>query len=127
MHVPAVQDYGRKKVVGYLQEKFQTEVAVGRIHLALPNTLRLEGVYLEDRQADTLLSAGNLFVDIRLFRLLNNEVKINEIQVENFYANLRRRADSSFNFDFITEAFENEETQSELQDSNASSCINCID
>ncbi|MFS8615393.1 MAG: translocation/assembly module TamB domain-containing protein [Solitalea sp.] len=127
IHVPAVQDYGRKKVVGYLQEKFQTEVAVGRIHLALPNTLRLEGVYLEDRQADTLLSAGNLFVDIRLFRLLNNEVKINEIQVENFYANLRRRADSSFNFDFITEAFETEETPPELQDTTASPLIISLD
>lgn len=119
VQVPAVQDFGRKKTVNYLEKKLQTEVAVGNLRLGLPNTILLEDVYLEDRQQDTLLSAGKLFADISLLRLLSNEVKVNEVSVEKFYARIHLRADSSFNFDFITQAFDTGTTTPEPEDSTA--------
>src|SRR5690606_35376459 len=93
------------KVVTYLQEKLGTDVAIGHLRLGLPNTLLLENVYFEDQQGDTLFATEELFVHISTFRLFRNDVRIDQVRVEKFSSNLRLAADSSFNFDFIIDAF----------------------
>ncbi|HYC29043.1 MAG TPA: hypothetical protein VEB42_09505, partial [Chitinophagaceae bacterium] len=77
-----------------------------------PNTVSLQNVYIEDRQKDTLLSGGRLAVDISMFKLINGEVEINEIQLENITAKIKRQLpDTTFNFQFIVDAFAPKQTQ----------------
>ncbi|MGZ8540638.1 MAG: translocation/assembly module TamB domain-containing protein [Chitinophagaceae bacterium] len=104
---PPVQNFLRKKVVAYLEKKLETRVEVGRIYIGLPKNVVLENIYLEDRQKDTLFSGGKIKVNIGIWQLITkNEVNINSIALENITAKIKRQLpDTSFNFQFIVDAF----------------------
>lgn len=106
VQTPPVQNFARKKIENFLEKKLNTEVAIGKLYIGFPNTVSLQNVYIEDRQKDTLLYGGKLAVDISLFKLISNELEINEIQFENITAKVKRQLpDTTFNFQFIIDAF----------------------
>ncbi|MES2278332.1 MAG: translocation/assembly module TamB domain-containing protein [Bacteroidota bacterium] len=109
IQVPAVQDFARGKVVNYVQGKIHTKVQIGHLSLGLPKLIVLENVYFEDQKKDTLIAGDNLKVDISLFKLLDNKVEINEINLKGITAKINRGADSVFNFDYIIKAFAGEQ------------------
>jgi translocation and assembly module TamB len=102
-----VQNFLRKKAVAYLEKKLQTKVAVGRIYIGLPKNVVLENIYVEDRGKDTLLSGGKVKANLNLYQLIfKNEVNINSIELENITIKIKRELpDTSFNFQFIVDAF----------------------
>jgi translocation and assembly module TamB len=102
-----VQNFLRKKAVAYLEKKLQTKVAVGRIYIGLPKNIILENIYLEDRQKDTLLSGGKVKMNLNLLRLIfKNEMNFKSISLENITAKIKRQLpDTSFNFQFVVDAF----------------------
>ena len=69
---PPVQNFIRKKATAWLSTKLQTKVEIGKIYLGFPKKVVLEKVYVEDRQKDTLLSAGELKVDVSMLKLLKS-------------------------------------------------------
>lgn len=106
IEVPAVQNFARKKVVGFLEGKIGTKVELDRLSLDLPKLLVLEGVYFEDQKRDTLLAGDTLKVDISLLKILDNQIEVNEIDLRGIRANVQRTMpDSTFNFDYIIDAF----------------------
>src|SRR6187431_2268842 len=105
IQVPAVQNFAKDKVLTYLNGKLKTKSSLDRIAISFPKTIVLEGFYFEDQHKDTLLSGKRLEVDIDLFKILNNEVEINSIELENTTANISRNKDAVFNFDYIIKAF----------------------
>ncbi len=109
---PPVQNFLRGKVVSYLEKKLETKIEVGRIFIGLPKNLVLENIYVEDRQKDTLFSGGNINANIDWWQLISNgEVKIKNIAFENITAKIKRQLpDTSFNFQFIVDAFVTTET-----------------
>ncbi len=101
-----VQNFAKDKMVAYLSAKLNTRVSINRLGITFPKLVVLEGVYLEDQQKDTLLFGKRLMVDIDMFKLLKSEIKINEISLDGFYANVKRqKGDTAFNFQFIPDAF----------------------
>ncbi|AEE51592.1 translocation/assembly module TamB domain-containing protein [Haliscomenobacter hydrossis] len=105
-----VQNFARKKIVAYLEQKLGTTLAIKRLDISFPKMLVLEGVYVEDQTKDTLLAGHQLKVDIDLFQLLNNRVQINEIVLKGITLKLKRPAsDQPFNYQFIVDAFATEE------------------
>lgn len=109
IQVPAVQNFVKDKAVSFIQGKIHTPVKIGHISLGLPKLIVLEDVYFEDQHKDTLIAGEKLKVDISLFKLLNNKVEINEINLQGITTNISRGADSAFNFDYITKAFAGEQ------------------
>jgi hypothetical protein len=109
IQVPAVQNFVKDKAVSFIQGKIHTPVKIGHISLGLPKLIVLEDVYFEDQHKDTLIAGEKLKVDISLFKLLNNKVEINEINLQGITTNISRGADSTFNFDYITKAFAGEQ------------------
>lgn len=106
IQLPAVQNLARKKVVSFLENKINTKVEINKLSLDLPKLLVLEDVYFEDQNQDTLLAGDTLKVDISLMKLLSNQVEINEIDLRGIRANVSRTMpDSTFNFDYIINAF----------------------
>jgi translocation and assembly module TamB len=106
VQTPPVQNFARKKIENFLEKKLKTEVNIGKLYIGFPNTVSLQNVYVEDLQKDTLLYGGKLAVDISLFKLISNELEINEIQFENITAKIKRQLpDTTFNFQFIIDAF----------------------
>lgn len=112
VQTPPVQNFARKKIEGYLEGKLKTKVDIGKLYIGFPNTVSLQNVYVEDLQKDTLLSGGRLAVDISLFKLISGELEINEIHLENITAKIKRQLpDTTFNFQFIVDAFAPKKTQ----------------
>src|SRR5690606_23709863 len=71
----------------------------------------LEGFYFESQQKDTLLAGDKLGVDISLFKLLDNQLEINSIDLQGITANIKRTQESGFNFDYIINAFVSEQSK----------------
>ncbi len=106
IQVPGVQNFARKKVVSFLENKIHTKVQIARLSLDFPKKLVLEGVYFEDQKKDTLFSGGKIRVDIALLKLISGEVVINYVELKNIRANIYRRGnDTTFNFQYIVDAF----------------------
>ncbi|MBK8704141.1 MAG: hypothetical protein IPN33_11345 [Saprospiraceae bacterium] len=102
----SVQNYARKKIVAFLENKLETKVVIERLGVSFPKMLVLEGVYIADQTQDTLLAGRKLKVDIDLFKLLNNELQINEINLKGVTVKIKRQLpDTLFNYQFIIDAF----------------------
>lgn len=110
LNIPAVQNFVKGKAIGYLKNKTHTEVSLESIKIALPKDIVLNKFYIADKKGDTLLYAQKLAVDISLFKLLDNQVEINNIELEKIRANVTRiNPDTSFNFSFLVDAFMSEQ------------------
>lgn len=106
IQIPAVQNFGRKKIVSYLEQKLKTKVAIGKLDIKFPSSLSLQKVYIEDQAKDTLLYGGELAVDISMVGLLKSKINIQEIELNNMVVKAKRLPpDSTFNFQFIIDAF----------------------
>lgn len=106
VQVPPVQNFARKKVVAYLETKLNTKVQIGKIYIGIPRNIILSDVYIEDRNQDTLLSGGEINVDISFYKLIKSQIEINEIHLEDITAKIKRQLpDTVFNFQFIIDAF----------------------
>ncbi len=104
---PPVQSFIRKKATAYLREKLDTKVTIGRLFITLSGKIALDDIYIEDRQKDTLLSAGKLRVNMSFSKLLfDKEVDIKSILLNDATAKIKRQLpDTAFNFQFIIDAF----------------------
>ncbi len=106
IQTPFVQNFVRGKAENYLSRKLKTRVRIGGLEVELFRSVTLRNVYIEDRQRDTLVSAGLIDVRMRLLGLLHNQLDIGRVHLEDLTAKIRReRPDSGFNFQFIIDAF----------------------
>lgn len=101
-----VQNFVRGKVQTYLQKKLKTRVEIGKLDLSFPDYLLLKNVYIEDQIKDTLLSGGQLKVSLHMWKLLQSDIQIKEINLDNITVKVKRLLpDTVFNFQFIADAF----------------------
>ncbi len=109
IRLPAVQNRITQKAVGYLEGTIGTKVTLGGVVVGFPKSIVLKDLYLEDRQADTLLYVGRLSIDTDLWGLTRNEIQLNNIDLSNTVAIVRRaEGDSTYNFSYIPAAFASE-------------------
>ena len=106
IQVPAVQNFAKDKAITFLNSKIKTKSSLDKIAISFPKNIVLEGFYFEDEQKDTLLAGKRLEVDIDLFKILNNQIEINSVELEGVTASISRDKDSVFNFDYIIKAFD---------------------
>jgi hypothetical protein len=120
IQVPYVQNLGKDKVVRFLEDKLGTAVSIGKLSIDFPKRLVLEDIYFEDQAGDTLLSGDTIKVDITMWKLLSNQVVINEIDLRGMTGYIHRTLpDSAYNFDYIIKAFIREEERDVPLDSAA--------
>jgi len=116
-----VQNFAKNKIVAYLENKIKTKVSIGTLSIAFPKRIVLKDVYFEDQRKDTLLAGKELRVDIALLKLLNKEVNVDYLLLNGIRTNIyRTQPDTSFNFDYIVQAFAGEQTKPAPQDTAAS-------
>lgn len=106
IQTPYVQDIIRGKAEKYLSRKLNTRVNIGNLYIKFPENVVLKNIYLEDRQKDTLLSAGLIDVNIHMWGLLHSNIDIGKVQLESITMKVKRMLpDTAFNFQFIADAF----------------------
>lgn len=110
VYVPPVQNYVRAKAVDFLEEKIGTPVQLDHLALKYPLGLRIDGLLLLDRSGDTLLYAGAVKSNADLSSLISGKVALSGTTLSHVRATIEQRGDSTFNFDYIIEAFTSADT-----------------
>ncbi len=96
INLPSVQNYLVDKATGYLSDKLETTVAIDKIRVGLMGSLRVEGLYVEDYQQDTLLYVGKL--KIYLSRIEGSQgISLRNGSVEYGILNLRETPEDVIN------------------------------
>jgi translocation and assembly module TamB len=124
---PPVQSFIRKKATNYLEKKLDTRVEIGRMFITLSGKIALDDIYIEDRQKDTLLSIGELRVNMSFYKIIfKKTLDINSVKLDEGTIKIKRNLpDTAFNFQFIVDAFGSGSPDSvQTTDTSASMAIN---
>ncbi len=114
LYIPPVQNFVKNKAVSYLKKKTKTEISLGGIHLSLPKKLVLDDLYIQDLKGDTLLFSHRFAVDVNLTEIFSNKIEVKNVELEDFKANIYRiQPDTTFNFQFLADAFMSEQKKPE--------------
>nr|WP_230466720.1 translocation/assembly module TamB [Faecalibacter macacae] len=111
LQFPKVQNFIKDKLVIYLENKIKTDVELERVYIDFPNNLIIENLHLKGEDVDTLLFTKKLDVSLDIWQLLKSKADITSIDLEGTRANVIRRKDGSFNFDYIINAFATKEEE----------------
>lgn len=102
--VPPLQNWVAQQVVNGLRSKLNTEVTLRDVDVTWFNSVRIEGLYIEDQQGDTLLYSDDFKINFKLLQLLRKSVVVSKIESRGGYAHLKRHRDSTYNFGFVVDA-----------------------
>ncbi|HEV7621764.1 MAG TPA: hypothetical protein VGO09_08530, partial [Flavisolibacter sp.] len=108
---PPVQRFLTSKVQNYLENKLHTKVQIGSISFGLSGKINLENIYIQDQTRDTLISGGAIKAHLNLFKLFSHEVDVKDLELQNITTKIKRiLPDTTFNFQFIVDAFTGKST-----------------
>lgn len=100
------QNIVRGKAEAFLNDKLKTPVKLGFIGVGFPKYVVLREIMVRDRANDTLLSLGELKVDVSMLQLLRHTVDVQKVILRDVATHVYRGAhDSDYNFSFIIHAF----------------------
>ncbi|WP_165869249.1 translocation/assembly module TamB domain-containing protein [Maribacter algicola] len=108
IRTPWVQHSIVTKLTNYISEKTGTKVAVEHVFITFSGAIMTEGIFLADKQGDTLLYSKELQMDLPIYPLLfKNELSIDDVYATGLIANIgRTKNPNGFSFSFLMEAFE---------------------
>jgi translocation and assembly module TamB len=107
-----VQTWLAGQLTGWLSARTGAEISIEAVEISFPESVGLKNIYIEDQYGDTLLFAGSLYVEIRMAALLRNRVHIGKIELDGLTAAIKReKPDTVFNFQFIADAFGNDNNE----------------
>ena len=110
---PPVQRFLTARVQHYLENKLHTKVLIGRISFGLSGKIGLTDIFIGDKTKDTLVSGGSIRAHLNFLKLLSNEVKVKDLELDNVTAKIKRiLPDTIYNFQFVIDAFMSESAKS---------------
>ena len=106
IRLPAIQNYAVDKVTSFVSSKTGTVVSIGNIYIGFPSTVIINEIFLDDLNKDTLLHAKEIRAGVGLFGLIKGDISLGNVSLTEVTANLKRNSiDSTFNFNFLINAF----------------------
>ena len=106
IRIPSVQNKLVDYATTYVSGKTQTRVEIQNVGISFPKAVVLEGIYVEDTQADTLIYARKMRVNIALYGLFSNKIDISSVALEDATIKLYSTpTDPLFNYNFLISAF----------------------
>jgi len=95
------------KLVSYISDKTNTIVRLDKAFITFSGDIQIEGLYLEDKNGDTLIYSKILDADIPLMPLIKGSgVVVNSLDWEGLKANIIRKDSlDGFNYQFLVDAF----------------------
>jgi len=106
VNLKPVQNFLAQKAVSVLSGKLKTKVSLKSVRISLFNEFQLEQLYVEDRQKDTLLYAGEASIKITDWFLFRKHPVISYIGLKDANVNMyRTRSSDTWNYQFVIDAF----------------------
>ncbi|MBW6492323.1 MAG: translocation/assembly module TamB [Lentimicrobium sp.] len=128
IQLPVIQNKITGFAIDFVSSRTLTKIELDKISISFPKKVVINGLYLEDLNKDTLLYAGEVKINIRLFALIKNKVDISSFALDDAVLNLSRaEADSLFNFNFLLTAFSDTSAKKTVEPEKTSKWIITID
>ena len=105
LRLAVVQNFIKDRAIIYLEGKIKTKVSLEKVYIGFPNSIVIENLYLKGQDIDTLLAVRKLDAGLDMWQLINSKADITSIDLEGVRANVVRKPDGQFNFDYILNAF----------------------
>lgn len=109
-----VQTWAAKKATSYLSKELDTKIDIKSLYIKPFSSVVLEGLYVLDKQKDTLLSTPRLTVEVSGFSIFNSIKKryidFTSVQLDNGSFYLKKQRDSTTNLQFIIDYFNSGDT-----------------
>ncbi len=113
LYLPSFQNLVVRQITQWGSKQWGTAFEIQRIHIGWFNRLRLEGLYLEDQQGDTLIYAGRLQVRVSdILQFGSGKAQIRYAGLEQAKARIsREKGSDQWNFQFLLDAFSSSGTE----------------
>lgn len=104
-------------MVNNISGKTNTEISIDKLFITFAGNIQLDGLYLEDKEGDTLVYSRSLEADIPIWPIIQgNAISIDNLDWEGLKANIVRKDSlKGFNYEFLMEAFATDTTQQNTQ------------
>ena len=95
-----------QKATAYLSEELKTTIAIDKIEIHFFKSAELNGVYIQDKNKDTLLNGAKILVDLNSLDYNSQKINIKNVTVANTTIKLGiEKNDSVMNFQFLVDYF----------------------
>lgn len=106
LNMSSVQNYIKERLVTELKTKLQTNLGIESLNIKPFNTIQLNGVYLNDRNDNTILQAEKIYAGFDILPLLKNSLVISDARLSDFEIFLSKdSANAPLNIQFVIDAF----------------------
>lgn len=109
------------KIVSSVSKKTGTTVEIEKLFITFDGNILLKGLYLEDKQGDTLVYSKYLEADVPLIPIVRGQgISVDFLQWEGVVANIvRKDSIGGFNYQFLMDAYAPADTTATSQDTTA--------
>lgn len=111
LRMPFIQTKLAKIALNYVSKQTDATIKLNKLSINFIDKVGLEGLYIEDLNKDTLLYTQNLDVNMSIWHLLKGKIYLDEVRLNNTTANIYQQNDSTFNFQFLIDAFAGDTTK----------------
>lgn len=88
LYIPFVQDFAVKIATEQVAKSTGMKVEIGKLRLGFPLRLKVDNAAVIQANGDTMLTSGNLAVDVKLMPLFKGDVKVNGATLDNTFYQL---------------------------------------
>lgn len=97
-----VQTYIAQKLTNVISEKVGLPIHISHLEIEFFNTLKIEDLYIEDLNKDTLFYVQNIDAGFSYFSLFQKKILLNQLEIKHVYVDINRLyEDSLFNIDHL--------------------------
>jgi hypothetical protein len=122
LRLPVVQQKITNYATNFVSEKTQTKFEIDRLYITFLGAAQIEGLYAEDSNQDTLIYANSILADVAWKPLLDGNVDVKNLELKGIKGAVHNNsADSSYNFQFLIDAFANADSTSTEKESDTTS------
>lgn len=104
------QTYAAQKGSVYLSSYLDAEVSIGKVDAVFFDRIYIDEIYLEDQRQDTLGYVKELFLNISIIELAQNEFTLDKVGIDRAIFNLKKMEGSDdSNLQFLLDVFKSDE------------------
>ncbi|WNB17903.1 translocation/assembly module TamB domain-containing protein [Marivirga arenosa] len=127
LRIPSVQQKITNYATNYVSDKTHTKFEINKLYITFLGAAQIEGIYVEDQRNDTLLYAKSILVDLAWKPLIDGNIYVKSLELDGLTARVYNQLpDSSFNYQFIIEAFSSEQNTKQNEKSENTSPTSII-
>lgn len=104
-------------MAAYLSGELNTTIDIGSLYIKPFKLVVLEGLYIQDKEQDTLLHAPKFSVDLNLFSLRKRIVDVQTVELNGGSFYLKKYKDNTTNLQFIINYFDSGEPETKKKPS----------